>query len=191
MREKKPLKNRIKIYRTLIIVILLVLIYTLISKVLPEIGHFIYLTSEYNVLHKELIADRQWKDTSVNLKREISLLKEKIETINVHIPSEKEFSKAMEVWDSLRIKNNILIKRLQRTKEDTSDKHYHSIEVHVELTGFYLNIVKFIEDIEHCPLIIMVQELKIQLPSLRKRKIEVELILQVLLKKSLRNVPVT
>jgi Tfp pilus assembly protein PilO len=177
------MKNRVKIYRILTVVVTLLLFYTLVDRVLPEIGNFINLITEYTDLQRELAVDRQWKEKSVNLKREINFLKEKIDTINVHIPSEKEFSKAMDVWDSLLVKNNVFIDQLHRTREDTTDKHYQTIEVQVELSGLYLNVVKFIEDIENCPLIIMVREMKIKLPSLRKKKIEAELILEVLLKK--------
>jgi Tfp pilus assembly protein PilO len=175
--------NRVKIYRILTILVVLLLLYTILVKVLPEFGNFIYQISAYNDSKKELVEDRQWKQKSVSLKLGINRLKEAIEKINVDIPSEKEFSKPLEIWDSLVVKNKIIEEKFQITNVDTSGKYYRFIEVKVNLNGLYLDVAKFIEDIESCPIIIMVRDMNVQLPSLSRRQIEVELALEVLLKK--------
>jgi Tfp pilus assembly protein PilO len=175
--------NRVNINRILTILIVLILLYTILVKVLPEFANLIYQISAYNDSKKELVEDRQWKQKSVSLKRDINRLKEAIENINVDIPSEKEFSKPLEIWDSLVVKNKIDEEKFQIIHVDTSKGHYRFIEVKVDVSGLYLDVTKFIEDIESCPLIITIQAMNIQLSSLRRRQIEVELLLQVLLKK--------
>ena len=177
------MKNKIALYRILSVGVILLLFYLVLYKILPGIGNFFTIISEYNTLGNELIADKNWKENSVEIKREINYLKKNIEEINVNIPSEKEFSKVIQIWDSLQVKNNVFINQFQRTKEDTTDSHYHSIDIQVELTGYYLDVVKFIQDIENCPLIIIAREIHIRLPSLARRKIKAAFILEVLLKK--------
>ena len=176
------MQNRLKNYRILTAGIIIVIIYILFSKVIPEYFYFFKLISQYQNSKEQLRKDTQWKERSIALKLDINKVKKKITDINLDIPSEFELYKPLNLLDSLFIQNKISFDKMQYITVDTV-KQYQFVHINVTLIAPFLILRKLIRQIENSPLIIIVEGIRFQLTSLFSRNVKAELSLQILLKR--------
>ena len=176
------MKNHLRIYQLLSIGVIILLIYVLFMKIIPEYIYFFELISEYQETKKQLKEDTQWKERSVALKLDINRIKKKIADINLDIPSEYELYKPLNLLDSLFNKNNISFDKMQYVSVDTV-KQYQFVRINVTLRSPFLKLKQLIDQIENSQLIIIVEGIQFQLTSLFSKKIKADLALQILLRR--------
>ena len=179
------MKTPVRIYQISTICILLLLLYILCIKVIPEYSNFFELLSLYSNEKEQLSENTRWKERSIDLKLDINKIKKQIAELNVDIPYEYELYIPLNFLDSLLNNNSISFDKLEYVSVDTV-KQYQFVRINVNLKSSFLLLKKLIDQIEKSPLIIIVEGLKFELASLFSRTLNAELSLRILLKRKLK-----
>jgi hypothetical protein len=176
------MQNRLKIYRVVLGCIILLFLYVLLIKIIPEYIGFWGLISEYQDAGEQFNEDSKWKERSIALKLDINKIKKKITEINLDIPSEYELYKPLNLLDSLCQQNNIVFDKMQYISVDTV-KQYQFVLINITLKSRFNFLKKLIEQIENSSLIVMVEGIQFQLPTLYTRDLKAVLSLKILLRR--------
>jgi Tfp pilus assembly protein PilO len=170
--------KQIKKYRILSIAVVLVFIYVLTSKVIPE---YVYLWEQITA-YRSSVAELKTltdKEKLIGLKQNIARIRQEVNELNLKIPGSRELSRPLQSLDSLRLQNDVILDGLQVTKIDTS-RQYQFVYLQVNLQGKFDNIKNFIRQIENNSMLIVVQSFDLRLESLSKKDLVMKLSLLVL-----------
>lgn len=176
-------KKQLRGYQILLGSILLLFLYVFINKILPEYFYFIESVSEYNEASNQLDEELNWKENSIELRRDINKLKDKISKINLNIPSSREISEPLNLLvDSLLQNNKIKLQKLQVMKIDSA-KQYIFVELKLNIKCIYKNLKSFMNVMENNPVIFTVKSINTKLNSLYRRELDSELTISMVLKR--------
>jgi len=175
-------KRQIRIYQILLGSILFLFLYVFLSKVLPEYNYFFESVSEYSESSDLLEEESNWKENSIELKRDINKLKEQIAAINLNIPSSREISEPLNLLNSLLQKNKIKLQKLQILAIDSA-KQYQFVKLKINVKSIYKNLKLFVKDLENSSVIFTVKSLNMNLSSLYRKELDSELNLSIVLKR--------
>src|SRR5512136_1216603 len=104
--------KQVKKYRILSAAIVLVFVYVLTSKVIPE---YIYLWEQI-AAYRSLAAELQSltdKEKLIEVKQNIARMRQDVDELNLKIPGSRELSRPLQSLDSLRLQNDVILDGLQ------------------------------------------------------------------------------
>jgi Tfp pilus assembly protein PilO len=180
--NNKLMQDKLKLYKYATVGILLLFIYVLFDKILPEYVFLFESISNYKTSSQQYEADQHWKEKSISLKKEINRIKTKLEQMNLEMPRQGQISKPLYVLDSLTHKNNINLKELQIVGIDTS-KQYQFVTIKLIVNGTFFDIKNLIKETEKAGFVMNVNSLNIKLNSLFRKDIQTELRIEILFKR--------
>ena len=176
-------KKQLRGYQIVLGIILLLFVYVFFTKIMPEYFYFFELVSEYNKASGQLDEESNWKENSIELRRDINKLKGKISKINLNIPSSREISEPLNLLvDSLIQNNKIKLQKLQIMKIDSA-KQYVFVELKLTINCMYNNLKTLVSKMENSSVIFTVKSLNTKLASLYRRELESELNISIVLKR--------
>ena len=173
--------NKTSFYRLISLLVLVIIVYVLFDRVLPDYGLTLELIGDYRQSRAKLDDDLSWKDQHIQLKRDVNRLQVKLSEKNLEIPEKGMISRPLTVIDSLLNINKCRLNQLQIVRID-STQQYQIITSNIALAGDFDNIKKFVSAVESSPLILNIKALNIKLESLYRRNLNCTLNVEILFK---------
>ena len=174
------MNNKKKLYQILSVLISVLFIYFAWDRILPEYTNLSKLLWNYAMVSDN--SDNEHKERVIRLKQEIKRLQHAVKQINAELPTEREFSKATTMLDSLEQKTGLDIDKIKTLATD-STAEYKLINTDLEVTGKFDDLKQFITDIENSPRPITLRKLSINLPKLNRRTVKSSIGLEIICQK--------
>lgn len=177
------MKNKVTLYKIIVGFIIILFFYLLFNKVIPQYVSVWQTASSYRQAADDLENDQNWQEESVQLKRKINILKNKILQTNLELPESGLLSRPLHVLDSLARKNHLKITEIRIITTDSS-KQFETVTVQLNTTGKFKNNSDFVKQVESAATLININGLKFKLESLYQSNVETELKLDLIFKRN-------
>jgi len=144
------------------------------------------LYNEYQSSKESLEEDMRWQEKMIELKRDISRIRNEIQKINLEIPTERDLTSPLTYLDSLCQLNGVKLNSFEVVSIDTMRQYKFAI-LGANFTGNFRQLQKFITEIERGSFIISIKSLDFELQSFYRNEITANINLDVILKRKKNN----
>jgi Tfp pilus assembly protein PilO len=144
------------------------------------------LYNEYQSSKESFEEDMRWQEKMIELKRDISRIRNEIQKINLEIPTERDLTSPLTYLDSLCQLNGVKLNSFEVVSIDTTRQYKFAI-LGANFTGNFRQLQKFITEIERGSFIISIKSLDFELQSFYRNEITANIKLDVILKRKKNN----
>lgn len=177
------LKNRLKLYQFGCAAICILILLVFVNKIIPAYSDMWGMVGDYSKSRKQFQDNRNWKEKTVKLKRDVQRFKSKILSTTTKIPAKDQISIPLSRLDSLSRINHTTMAEFSITSID-STKQYQTVNAKTLITGEYNNIKQFIKQVEVSDLPININMINIKLQSLYRRRLEATLAIEIIFRQN-------